>query len=352
MRSVVAVVALLMACSQAQAFDMSSLWRAFDTPLERHVDAIRDARERGEYDLADSLIAAAERDFGEQPMLVYEAARVALARGHHEAALAAFRRAADLDPTSTARVDAAALLVQLGRWPEAVEVLEQAFDERGGSLKVEALLADKRFAPMVGFAPYDELIRTRKEEQAGVLGRLLIKLVGIEASARAAGSVLARLSRWMGMAARLLEFPLTGVVLLLGLAAVCSFGVAQLTVLQRPWTFVAGMAIASGMWHVGSRIVTRETGSGADTILWAALAVAFPQALASLWGWRRRRRERNPARQAELATAVQQLLEQATEAARTLPGISDASEERAAELKRKIVEDVEALRQKIKPWAR
>jgi tetratricopeptide (TPR) repeat protein len=289
-------LSLLAAAPDAHAAGFSGLWNPFRTPVERWAQQASEARQRGELDLAQSILDEAERGegVGHAP-LVHERGLLARDRGRLADAAELLGRAADLDPTSEARVEQAAVLVPLGRWPEAVERLQRAFDERGASLRADDVLVDPRFAPLVGFAPFQDLIRRVRADQSGPLGRLLLKFQHIDDRVRANHSVLEVLGRWLEALGRLGAYAGTAVVALLALGLLLSFGVWQTGLVQPPWTLVTGMSIAALLWYLGARIML-GTGEGAGVTVITALLVIFVPwglAIAGRSLWRRRERERS-----------------------------------------------------------
>ena len=169
--------------------------RLLQTPLERVIEEAKAARLRAELDLADELLAqAAALAEEDDARILWEQGLVQRERGDVEAAAVALRRSAALDPSNGARLDLCALLVVSGRWPEAVVELDRVFVERGASLRADDVLTDLRFARLLDFEPYKELIRRVREEQQGPIGKLQSRLEGIEASARKLQRTIDRLS--------------------------------------------------------------------------------------------------------------------------------------------------------------
>jgi len=279
----------------ASAFELGGLWNPFKTPVEVLAQQADEARQRGELDLAQGLLARAERAAGPDHAGLWRVrGLIARDRGRLGDAAELLGRAADLDPSTDARVEQAAVLVPLGRWPESVEVLGRAFDERGAALRADDVLVDPRFAPLVGFAPFQELIKRVRADQAGPLGRILLKFERIDDAVRGNREVLDVLGRWMQALGRLGAFGGTAVVVLLGLGLLVTFGVAQTGLAQPPATLVIGMGTASVLWYLGARIATGAVDAGFVTIVPAMGLVFVPWAVAAAgrWLWRRRARRR------------------------------------------------------------
>lgn len=257
--------------------ELAALWRPFKVPVERWVRSIEDARTREEFDLAESVLAEAEHVEGSDvPALVRQRGLLLRDRGRHTEAVDLLGRAADLDPTCEARVEQAAALVPLGRWPEAVEVLGRAFEERGASLRADKVLVDPRFAPLVGFGPFAELLGRVRADQSGPLGRLLLKFERIEQAVRSGRSVLDALGSWMAAAGRIAEYAGFSVVLLAGMGLLAAFGVRELGLARAPWSIIVGMLLAAGLWYLGARIATENRTGGAVTIAGALAVVLVP----------------------------------------------------------------------------
>jgi hypothetical protein len=290
------VAALLSALPlPASAFELGGLWNPFKTPVAVLAQQADEARQRGELDLAQNLLSQAERAQGPaHPGLLRVRGLIARDRGRLADAADLLGRAADLDTVSDSRVEQAAVLVPLGRWPESVEVLGRAFDERGASLRADDVLVDPRFAPLVGFAPFQELVKRVRADQAGPLGRILLKFERIDDAVRGNREVIEVLGRWMQALGRLGAFGGTAVIVLLGLGLLVTFGVAQTGLARPPLTLVLGMGTASVLWYLAARIATGAPDAGLVTITPALGVVFVPWAIAAggRWVWRRRARSR------------------------------------------------------------
>lgn len=279
----------------ASAFEVGGLWNPFKTPVEVLAQQADEARQRGELDLAHGLLARAERTAGaDHAGLLRVRGLIARDRGRLGDAADLLGRAAGLDPATDARVEQAAVLVPLGRWPESVEVLGRAFDERGAALRADDVLVDPRFAPLVGFAPFQDLVKRVRADQAGPLGRILLKFERIDDAVRGNREVLDVLGRWMQALGRLGAFGGTAVVALLGLGLLVTFGVAQTGLVRPPATLVIGMGTASVLWYLAARIASGAADAGFVTIAPAMGLVFVPWTVAAggRWLWRRRARRR------------------------------------------------------------
>lgn len=286
---------LLAVAAPAYAFDFAALINPFRTPVDVWVEQIEDARARSELDLAQTLLSEAQKSFARQPAaLILQHGLLLRDRGRLEGALPLLSQAASMEPTSVARVEQATVLVTLGRWPEAIEVLSHAFAERGSNLSADSVVADARFAPLVDFAPYKELIHRVRAEQSGPFGRLLLKFEQIEGAARNAEAVMNRLSSWMSMAGRVATYGGSTMVALLAMGIFFAFGVSQLGLLRPPWPLALGMTISASLWHLGARIATLDKSWGLSTIV-PALGMVLGFYLAVAWAkvlWRRRQLRR------------------------------------------------------------
>jgi hypothetical protein len=283
-----ALAVVTAAAAPARAFDLSFLLGPPKSHGEVLLERGREARERGQHDLADALLADAELAGVPGAKLIAERAHLARDRGQLPRAAELFDQAAALDPLSSARVDGAAVLVTLGRWPEAVDALALAFDERGAALRADEVLVDARFAGLVTFAPFTQLVQAARDQQAGPIGRLLRKLERVEGSLRSAHEVLAVVWRWMGVVSRFVDLVGTSVVVLLALGIFLSLGITQLGLLRPPWPLAVGMLGASALWHTGARIANADPWAGLPTIGIALGVVALPFALIRLVQWLRR----------------------------------------------------------------
>jgi len=297
-RSVIAVAlvaAVAGLASPAAALELGALW-PWKSATERWAERVEQARSGGQLDAAVTLLDEAERDVGTaQAPLIRERGLVARDQGRLAEAADLFGRAADLDSESDARLAQAAALVTLQRVPEAVQTLSRAFEERSGALRGDAVLADERFRPLVGVRAYDDLIANVRAEQAGPLGRLLIKFDRLEEQVRTADKVLNVLGRWMAALSRLADLTGVPVLLLLALGIFVTFGINQLGVMRPPWPLLGGMAIASVLWCIAADVASDGKDLGLSTIAIAFLIVLSPWGVAlggrRAWArWKARRR--------------------------------------------------------------
>jgi len=246
----------------------------FGTDAERLIQDARLARQRLDFAGAATLLDdAITQDPHLEAKVLHERGLIARDRGDLETALSLLKRAADMDGTLPARVDQAGVLVQLGRWPEAVEVLRQAFDERGTSLTVDQVTGDKRFVKLGTLKPYQEVIDAARSEQSGPFGRVLIRLERLQASANSAEYGLQRLAVWLGFVRELATEPVTLVVLLVLLGLFLTFGINQLGLFRPPWNLFAGMLTASALWSGATRAVTNGQSMAPVTVLCALVSV-------------------------------------------------------------------------------
>jgi hypothetical protein len=278
----------------------SGAYNPFESTPERLGREARAARRAGELALAASLLAEAEVAAGDKQAapLVYERGLLMRDRGEREASVEVLRRAAEMDPRSDARVDLAAVLADLGRWPESVVVLRVAFSERGATLRADTVLTDMRFAKLVGFAPYQALIQQVREEQTGWLGKLQLRLESIETSIRAFQSALDDLTAFITRLTGLLTSTAASVVIVILLSFLVASGLGHMRVLPRPWTVLVGVVAAGAIWRGATRLLSEGKSDGWEIIGPAAGIVVGPVALAAsvrwLRAWLERRRAAKP----------------------------------------------------------
>ena len=267
-------------------------WWPFKSAEQRLVERAREARKRGDYQGAKDLLSEAERQAPDESFrVVYERAQLAQAKGNLENAAELLHAAAELEPDSPARVDRAAVLVELGRWPQAVEVLRRAFDERLSGLRAEDVVEDARFRPLARFEPFVELIEATRQEQAGPIGRLILKLEELESEARELRAVFVDIARGVQALSRLAGSLGFSTVVFILFALLASFGVAQLGVLHPPWTLLTGMTLTAVFWSVMAQTLTLGASDGRTTIVTAGAWVggAWIGLHGGRWLWRRLR---------------------------------------------------------------
>lgn len=253
----------------------ASDWWFFKSHAQRLLEDAQEARREGNIERAEELLAAAEREMDKPlPAIAYERGLIARDHGKLDEALDLLKRAADADAESDARIDMASVLVDLGRWPDAVAALRQAADERGSSFPVDALSADARFAKLRSFQPYQELIDQARIEQAGPIGRMLLRLERLEESARSIRETFDELALAIRFVSRIFDAVSASLVAFVLLGLLITFGVKQLGLLHAPWTLVLGMLIDSLLWSWGARVATVGESHGTATI-GAGLAVVF-----------------------------------------------------------------------------
>lgn len=242
------------------------LW-PFQSEDETALAELREARASGELNLATALLERLEELRGENdPDLLLERGRLQVAKGELDEAAAILAEAANAAPQSPARGELAAVYVRLGRWPDAVNALRIAFDERGSSLPADRVASDPAFAELVGFAPFDDLLEKTREAQAGPMGRMMIRMERLENTARETMTALERITELITLVARVATsffLPLTCFVLL---GLLCTAGAAQLSPLGRPWTLFAGYGAAGAVWVSGTRSLTAGASNGLETV--------------------------------------------------------------------------------------
>jgi hypothetical protein len=272
----IALIFVLFTTSQGQSANL----RPFQSSTEKLLIDIRKARIEGHFDRARQLLAHLETT-STQPLAatIYEKGLLLRDERKTETAITFLRRAADLAPSSNARLDLAAFLVKLDRWPEAVVVLKICFDERSASLPVRAVLTDARFAKLITFEPYQDLLDNVGHEQSGLLGKLKQRLENIEATARNLEHIVARLSQVVEAIAMLAIHPLTAVMVLMLITFVFATGIQQMQLLQSPWTLIAALIVSSLGWTISARILTAGQDIGKTTIFYVTLAILVPIAL-------------------------------------------------------------------------
>jgi tetratricopeptide (TPR) repeat protein len=267
----------------------------FADDAQRLVQEARVARQRLDFASAASLLDdAINQDPHLEAEVLHERGLLARDRGDLEHALTLLKRAADADATLAARVDQAGVLVQLGRWPEAVVVLRQAFDERGTSLSVEQVTSDKRFVKLAALKPYQEVVEGARSEQSGPFGRVLVRLERLQASATAAEHGLDRLALWLGFVREIATDQMALVAMLVALGLFFTFGASQLGLFGAPWTLLLGMGAASVLWATGAHAVTHGQSWGRDTVILSLLSVlgVWSVGAGCRWAWRRYRLSR------------------------------------------------------------
>ncbi|MBC7794202.1 MAG: hypothetical protein H7Z43_10885, partial [Clostridia bacterium] len=302
----------------------------------------------GEYSRATELLNAASQEVDRPlPRIAYERGLIATELGHLDAALDELARAADGDPESNARIDAAAVLVELGRFPDAVAALRQSADERGSSFPLDVLISDARFARIRSFTPYLELVNQVRDEQAGPLGRILLRLERIEESARAVRDTFDELALAMSYIARVLGAVSASLLVFVFFALLVTFGVRQLGLLDAPWTLVLGVVTASIIWSWGASVATLGESHGLRTITGGVAVIFAPwvAVVGTRYGLRKleERRRGDPFRGAELPTTLA-LVDELAKSARQLLDAAAADQEVA---ERRVTAARKALLQRL-----
>jgi len=268
--------------------------RFTDNEAHTLINEARDARLRGEFTVADALLGQAQQE-GAAPMalILYERGLLAHDQGDNEDALDLLAQSANLAPQNDARVEQAAILVELGRWPEAVTILQTAFDARGADLKAEGIATDPRFAQLHTFDPFQRMIRELREAQSGPMGKLLLRLDEVESATDRAIEHLGKVVTVLEILWELFSLRWFAVAVLLSLGTLMGATLRQMSIANPPWSFILGMSGALGAWHVLARIVTLGSNGGEGVIVRAALTAFIPTSVAVVFRmWRRRVRRR------------------------------------------------------------
>lgn len=253
-----------------------------ETRARQLVDQARGERARGQHALAAEFLTRAEKlSAAPRGLVLHERGLLERDLGNLEGARSLLAQAADEDPSSPARVDLAAVLVQQGRKAEAVNTLRQALEERGAELDVELLAQDARFKDLATDRLFERLLEYTRIERAGPLGRLQIRVEGVAGAARRARDILEGYARVAAMIGRGLDAIGGAVVALLLLALALSLGVNQMGLLRPPWPLLFGMVTASILWLVAAGVAAETWRAGLRTVGVGWLALAVPWAL----GW-------------------------------------------------------------------
>ena len=145
-------------------------------------------------------------------------------------------------------------------------ILRQAFEERGPSLPMDQIVADRRFVRLATLKPYQDLMLQVKLEQAGPMGRVLVRLERLQGSVSAAEHGWQRLAAWFALLKGLAASQAAAVLLLLALGACFTFALGQLAILQPPWTLFAGLLAADLTWVLAVRHLSEGASWGAGTL--------------------------------------------------------------------------------------
>lgn len=270
-----------------------SLW-PFSDPVGDLIERARRARVEGELNLAASILSEVS-DVGEAKVdYRLEVARLLVAQGRLEEGASAFRAIAKSDPGSPAREELAAVLVELGRWPEAIGELERAFEERSGTLSGKGVADDPRFAPLAALEPFGELIDRVRESQAGPLGRMVLRLERVEESVQETVATLERLSEFARRVSAILTSTVVPLFAFVFLGICCTFACAQWSSLPRGPRVVAGQILATVVWLSGAQSFTGDFRSGVySASVGTAFVFSVALVLAALtWGLGKLRRRR------------------------------------------------------------
>jgi hypothetical protein len=282
-------VAMVAWVAAAVALAATDPW-FFESAGDRLLHDARLARTRLDFGSASALLdSASAQDPSLVPSVTHERGLLARDRGDLEHALTLLAHAADLDFALPARVDAAGVMVQLGRWPEAIGVLRQAFDERGPSLAADGIAADPRFVKLAALKPYQDLIKTVRQEQAGPSARVVMRLERLQASVGNLELGFSRLGGRLVFIHDLVQLPWLGVLALWLLGMLVTFGLHQLGVFAPPWSVGCGMAVACGLWLWLAHALQLGIAAARQTVFTTGLVLLAAWALGGgvRWGWRR-----------------------------------------------------------------
>lgn len=288
---------LLVACQEQlpeQDTSAAMVW-LFAQDGEMKLEQAKRARQRLAWDEAERLLAETLKlDPTLEAASLHERGKVAQERGDFELARSYYSKAADMDPTLDARVDQAGVLVLLGRWPEAIVILSQAFDERGPALQLEGVVKDKRFVKLAELVPYQEMIARVQTEQQGSLGRVLIRLERMASQLKIVERSAQRLASWFHVLRSLLNSTGLGVLVLFAMASLLSIAWLQVGMGQTWWRFWAALVVCSGLWLlVGHYLLARLLGSAVVVAsAWAAALLSTAAIRSGRWlvtQWRLRR---------------------------------------------------------------
>ncbi|OGR09227.1 MAG: hypothetical protein A2341_23665 [Deltaproteobacteria bacterium RIFOXYB12_FULL_58_9] len=253
----------------------SSAW-PLQSPADRLVDQAQSARERAEFRLAASLLDEAEKDQDPPVGRIYhERGLLARDSGHLEEAATELQKAVSHHFATAIHLDHAGVLVQLGRWPEAVVVLRHAFDERGSTLLASAVGTDERFVKLTGFSPYDSLLQERRLEEESPFFKLTVRMARIERSTLGSEIILDQIATFATLAARLANSVGAPIFVFVLLGLVFAFGIQQTALVGPPWTIVLGMTLAGITWHLAARFAGDDAGGG-PTIAFGVSVVFGP----------------------------------------------------------------------------
>lgn len=346
LRAFSVTLVILLGASSANAAD----WWFFKSHAQKLLEEAQDARGRGEYARATELLDAAEHEVDRPlPRIAYERGLINKELGHLDIALNELARAADGDPESDARIDAASVLVELGRFPDAVTALRQSADERGSSFPLDVLMNDGRFAKLRSFTPYQELVNQVRDEQAGPLGRILLRLERIEESARTVRDTFDELALAFSYVSRVLGAVSASLILFVFFALLMTFGVRQLGLLEAPWTLVLGVLVAALIWSWGASVATLGESHGLRTIFGGSALVFAPWLAVTgiRFGVRKleERRRGDPFRGAELPATLA-LIDELSKSAHQLLEAAAPDREVA---ERRVTAARKALDQRLRP---
>lgn len=262
--------------------------RPFAASTHQLLAEAEEARKQGLWDQARDVLDQVERQEA-RPLAKVELIRGRLARdqGALDTAAEHWRRAATIDPAGDARVELAALLVDRGRWPEAVVELRRAFQERGSSLPVEDVIADARFVMLKEFKPYRELTQEMKSDQNSWLGKLRLRLERLEATSRAVEEIIVQVQSGYSTAANVVRHPWSGVVGMIMLSFFFGLGIAQMRLIPPPWTLVIGWGAAAFIWNEVAGVVGKGEAAGGGAITVSGLLILTPVGLGlAVRAWR------------------------------------------------------------------
>lgn len=255
--------------------------RLLQTSAEQLYEQATIARQTGEFEVAASLLAEVEMGLGHlDGRLMWERALISRDRSQDEQAIHELNVAVELGASPGASIELAAILTNLGRWPEAVETLRGRVDD---DLDPEDLLREARLAPLTSFDPFKALLADLRHSRLGPVGILRARLASIEDSAHNIETSIARVSAIVEGVAMLLESRWTGVFIFVFMLFTVAAGINQMQLLSRPWTLFVAFVLCAVVWRAAVTVVSAGARDGSDTLRWGAALALGPPLLGMLW---------------------------------------------------------------------